>query len=332
MNENKWGNIMKYGSINGVNKPASRIVFGTAYAALVSGDQEPEEFGALIETAIDTGINTIDTAKQYGAAQDTVGAWLAHYRQRDQLVIETKGCHPSEDGTSRVTEEDLSNDLLESLDKLHTSYVDVYLLHRDDPSVPAGDIVEWLNAQHRAGRIHAFGGSNWTPKRIQEANDYAAAHDLIPFAVSSPNYSLAVQEDNPWMGDCSTLNGASMAEDRAWYRANQLPMFAYSVLGRGFMTGMFASDDLDTAEQRLDEAARKGYCYPDNFERLRRAEILAARKSASVAQIAIAWVLSQDLNVYALLSCTSPAIIASNVGALAVDLTPEEMRWLNLEE
>ncbi|NMM93959.1 aldo/keto reductase [Bifidobacterium oedipodis] len=322
---------MQYGTITGLDKPVSRIVFGTAYGSLLNGTQRPEELAALLDTAIANGINTIDTAKAYGQAQAMIGNWLKGRDDRDQLVIETKGCHPLDDGTERVTKRDLDEDVDDSLNKLNTDYIDIYLLHRDNPQVPAGEIVEWLNEHHQAGRIKAFGGSNWSPNRIAEANAYAAEHGLVPFTVSSPNYSLAVQEGTPWAGVCTTLNGDDMQADREWYRDNRMAVFAYSVLGRGFMTGMFRSDDRATAEARLDEFARRGYCYPDNFERLRRAEILAAERGVPVAQIAVAWVFTQGLDMYALLSCTSDEIIRSNAAALDICLTETEAAWLNLE-
>ena len=85
---------------------------------------------------------------------------------------------------------------------MRTDYIDIYLLHRDDPAVPASEIVEIFNAMHREGKIGAFGGSNWTHERIQEANAYAKDHGLIPFTVSSPNFGLADQIADPWGGGC----------------------------------------------------------------------------------------------------------------------------------
>ena len=322
---------MKYGTIAGVDTPASRIVFGTAFGPMLSGEGDPSE---LLDHAVEAGINTFDCAKEYGHAQEQLGRWLERHGDRDRLVIETKGCHPAwGEGwdRSRVTKRDLDDDLAESLDQLRTPYIDVYLLHRDDPAVPAGEIVEWLNEHHRAGEIRAFGGSNWSPQRIQEANDYAHEHGLVPFAVSSPNYSLAVQERNPWVGVSTTLGGPDHAEDRAWYRANQMPVFAFSVLGRGFMSGLVHADDPDEAKAVLDGAAQTGFLSPSNFERLRRAEILAARLGASVPQIAIAWALNQGLNLFALVSSSSNAIIDGNVAATDITLTAQESAWLDLE-
>lgn len=73
------------------------------------------------------------------------------------------------------------------------NYIDIYLLCRDDPNVDVAVPVEVLIAMHAEGKIGAFGGSNWTHQRIEEANEYAYRRGLIPFTVSSPNFGLADQ-------------------------------------------------------------------------------------------------------------------------------------------
>lgn len=322
---------MRYGRIEGVDKPVSRVVCGTAFKVMLEGGDASE----LLDRAVACGINAFDCAENYGKAEISLGDWLKGRNDRERLVIETKGCHPDfGEGwvRSRVTKEALDRDLAQSLDRLHTGYVDIYMLHRDDPDVPAGEIVEWLNEHHRKGEIRAFGGSNWSCARIAEANRYAAEHDLTPFTVSSPNFSLAVEHENPWVGEGVTIGGGDHAADRDWYRGNGMAVFAYSALARGFMTGMFPSSDRASAECVLDKEARKGFLYDDNFERLHRTEQLAGRKGATVAQIAVAWLFHQGMNVFALLSCTSLPIIEANAGAADIDLTDEECAWLNLDE
>ncbi len=81
------------------------------------------------------------------------------------------------------------------------------MLHRDNPQVPVSIIVDTMNRLYDEGKIGAFGGSNWSYERIEQANEYAAKHNLIPFTVSSPNFGLAEQVDNPWVGQCVTLSG-----------------------------------------------------------------------------------------------------------------------------
>jgi aryl-alcohol dehydrogenase-like predicted oxidoreductase len=255
---------------------------------------------------------------------------MAARGNREQVVIVTKGCHHNAD-RKRVTPYDLSSDLYDSLARLQTEYVDVYLLHRDDPSLPVGPIVEALNEHWRAGRIRVFGGSNWTHERIQEANDYAAEHGLQPFTASSPNFGLAEQVLDPWGPGCVTLSGPQNVAPRAWYQANQMPVFAYSSLARGFFSGRITPDNFAQTKSVLDRACLTAYCHDVNFERLARAMALAEEKGVSVPQIALAYVLQSPLNVFPLVGAANREEYAQNVDALDLGLNAEEQAWLNLE-
>lgn len=222
-------------------------------------------------------------------------------------------------------------DLKKSLSALGTDYIDIYLLHRDDLSVPAGTVVEELNALHSEGRIGAFGGSNWTHRRIEEANEYAYKRGLIPFAVSSPNYSLARQYGDPWGGGVS-ICGEEGAAAREWYAACGMPVIAYSSLARGVLSGRIKSGEFERAGKIFDKITLKGYVSEENFLRLRRCEELAKRPGASVAQVALAYVLCGKMNAFAVVSCSSSNRLRDNAGAADIGLTAEELEWLNLEK
>ncbi len=315
---------MEYRTIQGVDKPVSRLLFGTASPAFTPGRPQSE----LLDAAFAAGINAFDTARVYGLAEKSLGLWLRERGNREQVVILTKCAHP--DGSrKRVTEKDIREDFAVSSSLLGTDYVDIYVLHRDDPDQPAGLIVEILNAMHAEGKIGAFGGSNWTYERIQEANEYAYSHNLIPFTVSSPHFSLARQQQDPWGGGCVSITGDENELARAWYRENQMPIIAYSSLGRGLFSGRFTS--ADNPEEYLDDVALRGYGCKDNYERLARCEKLAKQKNCSVSQIALAWIFNQGLNVFAVCAMSSPKRMAENDAALSIALSPEECRYLNLE-
>ena len=225
----------------------------------------------------------------------------------------------------------MRKDLQRSLKELRTDHIDIYLLHRDDPDIDAGVAVEVFNAMHAEGKIGAFGGSNWTHTRIQEANEYAYKHNLIPFMVSSPNFGLARQVQDPWGGGCITISGPENQDARKWYRENQMPVIAYSSLGRGLFSGKMKYSDTDHAKDYLDAVAMKGYASEDNFERLRRAEILAGKHNCTVAQIAMSWIFAQPVNTFAVVSMSKPERIEQNTAALSVSLSEEEAAWLDLE-
>jgi aryl-alcohol dehydrogenase-like predicted oxidoreductase len=325
--------MMQYGTIDGVDKPVSRLVLGTMIVSI----QEQERSFALLDAVFELGGNTLDTAHGYagGNSERGIGQWMAERGNREQVVILSKGCHHNAD-RKRVTPYDLSADLYDSLARLQTDYIDLYLLHRDDPDVPVGPIVEALNEHWQAGRIRAFGGSNWTHERIEEANGYAREHGLRSFTASSPNYGLAEQVLDPWGGGCVTLSGPQNAEARAWYRANRMPVFAYSSLARGFFSGRitresFARDNFERTSEMLDRACRTAYCHEVNFRRLERAMALAEELGVTVPQIALAYVLHDPLDVYPLVGAANGDEFAQNVQALDVSLTEAQRAWLNLE-
>ena len=192
-----------YATISSVNKPVSRLFFGTASKPFLAG----ENCNRLLDEMFDLGIQTIDSARNYQSSEISIGRWFQESGKREQVVLLTKGGHPDLLGRRRINEKEIRKDIECSLRNLHTDYIDIYLLHRDDPRKPAGEIVEIFNALYREGKIRAFGGSNWTHTRIEEANRYAQEHGLIPLTVSSPNFSLAEQVRDPWGGGCVTLTG-----------------------------------------------------------------------------------------------------------------------------
>lgn len=319
---------MEYGTIPGLNKPVARLVLGSMFV----GTLDRERAFALLDDVFALGGNTFDTAHVYagGNSERLLGEWMEKRGNREQVVILTKGCHHNAD-RKRVTPFDLASDLFDSLARLRTDYIDIYVLHRDDPSVPVGPIVEALNEHHAAGRIRAFGGSNWSHERIAEANAYAEAHGLVPFTVSSPNYGLADQIEDPWGGGCVTLSGPANAEARAWYARTQMPVFAYSSLARGLFSGRITRENFPQLRATLDNACLKAYCHEPNFQRLDRAFILAREKGITVPQVALAFILRSPLNVFPLVGAVSKEEFAENIAALHVSLTPEERAWLDLE-
>lgn len=317
---------MKYGQIEGVSKPVSRIVQGTTPI----GSDNLEASFRLLDDALAMGITTFDTAHVYGRGDNerTVGRWFNERGVRDQIVLISKGAHLSQD-RKRVTPFDIESDIHDSLARFNTDFLDIYLLHRDDPDVPVGPIVEKLHEYHEKGIIGIYGGSNWSVERIREANAYAEAHGLKPFAASSPNFSLADQIREPWSG-CISVSGPDKEADRAWYQANQMPLFTWSSMAGGFFSGRFRRDNLSSFTTYDDRIVVDAYAEESNFERLDRAEQLASEKGITLAQIAVAYIFNQPLNIYALIASRSDDELKQNIAAMELELTQAEIDWLDL--
>lgn len=330
---------MKYINVNGINKKCSGLVFGTAtpklFAAVKEGATQADINAAyeLLDEVFDAGINTFDCAAHYG--EEIMGSWMESRGNREQCVIITKCAHPNQ-WRDRVTDFDILADVHDSLKKLKTDKIDIYMLHRDNHQVPVSVIVDTMNRLHDEGKIGAFGGSNWTHERIQAANEYAAEKGLKGFTVSSPNFGLAQQIADPWKCDahfgdgCVTISGPENVDARKWYAQNPVTVFAYSSLARGFFSGAFRSDEPEKAMKILDGPGTGYYC-PDNIERLRRCEIIAEKKRITVAQAAMAWIYHQSFDVAALSSPVTKEQIMQNIAAIDIELSEEEAAWMNLE-
>jgi aryl-alcohol dehydrogenase-like predicted oxidoreductase len=286
-----------------LGRRVSRLVLGTMEVA----DDVLDEWVRL-------GGNILDSARVYGdgASEEAVGAWFADRPAvRDELVVLTKGAHPEGD-VRRVTPAAIAADLDASIAALGRP-VDVYLLHRDDPALPVGPLIECLNEHRAAGRLRAFGTSNWTCARIDEANAFAAALGLEGFTCNSPQLSLARQNEVHWPGTMAATDDV-----RAWHERTQMPLFAWSAQARGFFAGHHS------------ESAVRVYDNPDNRERRRRASEIAERVGCTANQVALAWVLAQPYPVYAVIGPRTVEQLHEAVGALDVSLTGDEVRWLDL--
>jgi aryl-alcohol dehydrogenase-like predicted oxidoreductase len=317
---------MKYGSVDGVSKNMSRLVQGTIMLTQSKVDAGFD----LLDGVSSLGCTTFDCAHVYagGQAERVVGKWMEARGNRSDVVIISKGAHHNAD-RRRVTPFDIASDLHDSLARLRTDHIDLYLLHRDDPAVPVGPIVEALNEHHTLGRIGAFGGSNWSHERIQEANAYAEARGLVSFAASSPNYTLAQQAEPPWEG-CISLSGKEGDTARKWYGESSFPMFTWSTLAQGFLTGRLTRENLEAERANFPESCIRSYATEENFQRLDRLTELAEKKGVTIPQLALAWVHAQGLNVFTLIGCFTVNEFKANLLALDIALTEDEVAWMDL--
>jgi aryl-alcohol dehydrogenase-like predicted oxidoreductase len=317
-------NAMKYGTIPGLDKPVSRLVQG-----IIQVDKSDEAKGfAQLDSAFASGINCVDTAYIYGNSDAFLGKWIRERGIREKVVVLAKGAHDSI--RKKVTPFDIQHDLHETLARMQTDHVDLYVLHRDDPNYPVEPIVDVLNQLVKEGKIRAFGGSNWSAERLQKANDYAEASGQIPFAASSPNFSLADPIQVPW-GGCLTISGDQYVGERAWYEKNQLAIFSWSSMAGGFWSGRYRKDDLEKYTEGQDKLVRDCYCSEANFERLARAETLGKERGLTVAQVSLAYLFNYPMNVFALVGAQTQEEVDANVAALNTELTEKERLWLDLK-
>lgn len=303
---------MTYGRIAHLDKPVARLVMG------VDNQVTWPHAAAVFDDYFQRGGNAFDTAHIYGQAKSTLlGQWIRARGVRDDVVVIAKGAH-----TPNCNPPALAAQLVEQLGWFGLDSADIYIMHRDNPAIPAGEFIDVLNEQVRAGRIKAFGGSNWSIARVEEANEYARRKGLQGFSLVSNNLSLAEMVKPVWAGCIHAHDKAS----RDWFTKTQLPLFPWSSQARGFFVPERARPDL------LDERILVDSWYSaDNFKRQARAVELAAKKKVEPINIALAWVLNQPFPTFPLIGPRQVSETRSSFAALSVRLTPDELKYLNLE-
>ena len=308
---------------------ASVICLGTG--SFGTAVPESEAFG-ILDRYVELGGSVLDTAHVYaawvpqgaGMSERTIGRWLRACGLRKRLVIGTKGGHPDLGAMDvpRLSPAEIRQDLSESLDRLGLDAVDLYWLHRDDPGTPAGEILEALEEQRRAGLFRDYGASNWSVPRLREAAVYAEGRGISGFCASQVAFSLAVA--NPGFDRSGTI--ALEDAGRTYHQSTGMPVFAYTSQAKGFFSGKYARDAAPADEQ--GGKVRAAYFSETNFRRLERANRLAARLGRTANEVALGYLLAQSFPVFPIVGPRSPGQIAASCRAADLHLTPEDVAYL----
>jgi aryl-alcohol dehydrogenase-like predicted oxidoreductase len=267
----------------------------------------------LYTTFREAGGTSFDTAHCYafwkdalGASERSLGACVRAHDRRADVVLCTKGGHPSDPPRyprpdRYLGPEVLASDVRDSLERLGTDYIDLYFLHRDDPRAPVDEVIDALAPEVASGRVRAIGASHWSVRRIEDANAYARARGLTPFVASQPGWSLAQ---------------ILPRDDRAFYQKTQLAVFAFSPTARGYFAG--------TKDPGVDN--------PTSRARLERARKLGAELGATASQVALGWLMAQPFPVAPILGTMNVEHLSDALGAARLALTDEQAAWLELGE
>lgn len=230
----------------------SRLCMGTGNFGTVLTEQQAH---AHLDRFFDLGSNLIDTAHVYNdwvpgeksRSEKIIGRWLKKQRRED-VVLCTKGGHFSFDARDicRVTPKELRVDLAQSLDYLQTDYVDVYMLHRDNPDLPVSEIMDCLDEFVSAGHAHYIACSNWSAQRTAEANTYARAHGKTPFVINELMWSMARPNR-----DALPPSYVAMDEDMMQLgEETQLNFMCFTSLAQGYLTKRYAGRPISESLHR----------------------------------------------------------------------------------
>ena len=317
---------MRYHDVHPLSCRVSAIGMGTM---IFHPDTEERDF-ALLDSFIENGGTYVDTAEVYGAVEEygysemVIGDWLAdNPGMRERIILASKGlipgyCAPIHPGGAKIDPDSVHKAIDGSLERLKTDHLDIWMFHRDNPEHPVGPLVDALDEEVQAGRIRAYGASNWTVSRIQEAIDYAREAGKAEIMSSSPNFSLAKANEPFWPETVTTG-----PEEKSWHESNNLLLVAWSALGRGFFAKAVPQDLSDADLVRV-------FYSDENFERKRRAEMFGEAKCMNMFEIALSYVISQSFPVVALNGAETPEQVASSARAGALLLLPAERDWLDL--
>ena len=264
---------------------------------------------AIIRAAVECGVTFFDTAEAYGpfANEELVGDALAPLR--DRVVIATKFGFKDGDSTRGVDSrpERIKQVAEASLKRLKTDSIDLFYQHRVDPKVPMEEVAGTVKELIRQGKVKHFGLSEAGAQSIR------LAHAIQPVTALQSEYSMWWRQPE--------------AEILPTLKELGIGFVAYSPLGKGFLTGainektQFASNDFRNIVPRFTPEARKA-----NQALVDQVAQIAARKKATPAQIALAWLLAQKPWIVPIPGTTKQHRLEENTGAAGIDLTGDDLR------
>ena len=317
-------------TLNNTDLSVSTLCYGTN---MLGWMLDQEKSNAVLDRFAELGGNFIDTARSYGdwapdapngASERAIGGWLKT-RSREGLVIATKGAFMdlrAEDWRNRVTPEDITKDLGESLEHLGIDTIDLYWLHADNPEAPVQPIINTLIQHQEAGRIRYFGASNWSAARIKEANAYAQSIGKQGFAASETFWGLAAPEPEAAAQQGYVHYYEGQYEE---LHASGLPILAYSAQSGGYFTKLAKGADA------VPDGLKARYANPINEARFKAVQALSEKHGVSINEIVLSYLLSQPNQTIPIFGASSPEQITETVKAADLKLTAEELAQLRAD-
>lgn len=313
--------------LGGTGLHISPIVLGGGVFG-VNGMGRSRSF-AVLDAYVERGGTTLDTADIYsahipgaqgGESESVIGAWIAQRGRRDDLQIVTKVGGPFGAVPGRLTADYIERSIEGSLRRLRTDYVDVYLAHVDDPAAPQEETAEAFDRLVRAGKVRAIGASNFRPSRLKSALAIAQTHGFRPYQVFQPAYNL--------------MERGFERVYRQFCADNAIGVVTYFGLAQGYLSGKYRS------EQDLSKSLRGGelpafggqvrsYVEGRGPVVLAAMDRIAAERGVNLAAIALAWIMTKPGVAAPIASATGLAQLDQLMQAVDLDLSVEEMAWLD---
>jgi aryl-alcohol dehydrogenase-like predicted oxidoreductase len=274
----------------------------------------------VLDAFVDLGGDAIDTAPIYsawipgnvgGESETIIGAWVKRSSKRDKVKIATKVGRPPENVA--IDAESIKTACEESLRRLSTDYIDLYQVHFDDGKTPPDEYLRAFEDLKRAGKVRLVGASNMQAPRLIEALRASEAQSLPRFETMQPQYNLMRREIE------QELAPACMRE--------QVSILSYFSLAAGYLTGKYRTEADLTKSTRNEQATK--FLRGKGPKVIAALDEVAARRGASVAQCALAWLLAKPGVGGTLASANSVAQLKEIIGALDVKLSADDVDLLD---
>ena len=271
----------------------------------------------VIHTAIDQGINMLDTANIYGANLSEVYIGKAVKGQRDKVLLATKvsgkmGTGPNDSGTSRAH---IMYEVEQSLKRLETDYIDLYQIHFPSDETPIEETLRALDDLIAQGKVRYIGCSNYASWQTCEAIWTSRTLGLNSFISVQPHYNL--------------LTRSIERELIPFCQAYDVGIIPYFPLASGFLTGKYRPGSAAPEGTRLAGQMGERTLTEDNFESLERLETFASENGHTLLELAFSWLLAKPQVATVIAGATSPEQVTSNIEATSWILTPEEMEQVD---
>lgn len=271
----------------------------------------------LVGRALDAGITFFDTADGYAGGESETLLGRALKSRRESVVIATKVGFRTGDALIQagLSRRHILWSIDQSLKRLGTDWVDVYIVHREDAVTPLEETLAALDAVVKSGKARYLGFSNWSAWRVAAAMEIQRANGLAPFTHGQMYYSLL---------------GRDVERDVIpVLRRYNLGLTVWSPLASGFLSGKYTRDSLANHDNRLSGFDILPFDKEKAFVLVERLREMAAQHQATVAQVAIAWLLAKDAVTSVILGASKLQQLEDNLGAVDVKLSAAELAELD---
>ena len=304
---------MEYRRLGDSDLRVSEICLGTW--TTFGGSLDDDAAIALVEAALECGVNFFDTANVYseGRSEEVLGRALAG-RPRDSFVVATKVYGEMPNGDRGLSREQVLKQIDDSLRRLQLDHVDLYQCHSWDEDVPLEETLGALTEVVDAGKARFVGVSNWSGDQIRRAVELAREQGFAKIVSSQPEYSLLHRDPEEDVIPASRENGISQ--------------IVYSPLAQGVLTGKYRPGESfadDTRAAARGDGFMSRFLADDVLERVQRLGPIADGLGVSTAQLALAWVLHEPNVASAIAGASRPDQIRDNAAASGVDLDDETL-------